>query len=80
MTNLKNLAESNGMNFENDTVKNTIYLLDMADFAQVNEAYKTFFPSGRYPARTCIAIKELPKPEYRVEIESVLFRRPKQGN
>jgi 2-iminobutanoate/2-iminopropanoate deaminase len=31
----------------------------MADFNAMNEVYKTFFP-GNPPARTCIAVKEIP--------------------
>jgi 2-iminobutanoate/2-iminopropanoate deaminase len=44
----------------------------MNDFAKVNEVYQRFFKS-EYPARTCIAVKELPKGA-KVEIESVLFK------
>jgi 2-iminobutanoate/2-iminopropanoate deaminase len=40
-------------------VKSTVYLRDMADFNAMNEVYKTFFP-GNPPARTCIAVKEIP--------------------
>ena len=69
--NLKNLAEDNGMTLEN-TVKNVVYLTDMADFAKVNEVYKKYY-KGEYPARTCIAIQALPKGGL-VEIESVFFK------
>lgn len=44
----------------------------MGDFAKVNEIYKRYFKSD-YPARTCVAVKELPKGA-KVEIESVLFK------
>ena len=37
----------------------TIYLTDMQNFKRVNEIYKTYF-NGYYPARTCIAVLELP--------------------
>ena len=40
-------------------VKATVFLRDMADFNSVNEIYKTFF-HGDPPARTCVAVKELP--------------------
>ncbi|CDW85988.1 endoribonuclease l-psp [Stylonychia lemnae] len=69
--NLKALAEDNGMTLQ-DTVKNVVYLVDMADFAKVNEVYKKYY-SAEYPARTCIAIKALPKGG-KVEIESVFFK------
>ena len=41
-------------------------------FAKVNAIYKRFFKQ-EYPARTCIAVKELPKGA-KVEIESLLFK------
>ncbi len=44
----------------------------MKDFAAVNEVYKKYFPTN-FPARTCVAVKELPKGA-KVEIESILFK------
>ena len=70
--NLKNLVEDNGFDLERHTVKNVLYLGDMNDFALVNEVYKRYFKAD-FPARTCIAVKELPKGA-KVEIESVLFK------
>ena len=37
----------------------TIYLTDIQNFKRVNDIYKTYF-NGYYPARTCIAVLELP--------------------
>lgn len=71
-TNLKNLAEDNGYNLDTNTVKNVLYLVDINDFAKVNEIYKKYF-KGDFPARTCVAVKDLPKGA-KVEIESVLFK------
>lgn len=42
----------------------------MSDFGEVNEVYASFFSDGEYPARACVAVKELPKGA-RVEIEAV---------
>lgn len=53
-------------------IKNTLYLVDMAHFAKVNEIYKEYFPSD-FPARTCVAVVGLPKGA-KFEIESVFFR------
>jgi 2-iminobutanoate/2-iminopropanoate deaminase len=71
--NLKNLAEDSGYDISLHTVKNTLYLVDMNDFAKVNDIYKRFYTEGKFPARTCIAVKDLPKGA-KVEIESVLFK------
>ena len=71
-SNLKNLVEDNDFDLSKHAVKNVLYLVDMNDFAKVNEIYKRYFLSD-YPARTCVAVKELPKGA-KVEIESVLFK------
>ena len=51
-----------------DVVKVTVFLTDMADFAQMNEVYAEFF-SEPFPARSCIQVAALPK-RARVEIEA----------
>ncbi len=40
-------------------VKTTCFLADMGDFAAFNEVYAKFFTSK--PARSCVAVKDLPK-------------------
>lgn len=55
-----------------DVVKCNIYLTDMADFAEMNEAYAAYFSQPR-PARTTVAVAGLPL-EARVEIELVAAR------
>lgn len=52
---------------ETNVVKTTVYLTDMADFGGVNEVYADFFGDHK-PARSCVAVRELPKGA-RVEIE-----------
>lgn len=43
-----------------DVVKVTIFLTNMLDFTAVNEEMKRVF-SAPYPARSCVAVAELPK-------------------
>ena len=43
-----------------DVIKTTIYLIDMGDFAAVNEVYGKRFP-GHKPARSTVAVKSLPR-------------------
>jgi 2-iminobutanoate/2-iminopropanoate deaminase len=50
-------------------VKTTIFLIDMADFATVNEVYSGHF-SSPYPARSTVAVAALPKAAL-VEIEAI---------
>lgn len=55
-------------------VKATVFLVDMAHFSQMNEAYRAAFPEGRLPARSCVQAVALPDPEALVEIEVVAGR------
>ncbi|MGH7741625.1 MAG: Rid family detoxifying hydrolase [Candidatus Eiseniibacteriota bacterium] len=52
-----------------DVVKTTVFLVDMADFASMNEMYARNFPAG-FPARSTVAVAGLPLGA-RVEIEVV---------
>jgi 2-iminobutanoate/2-iminopropanoate deaminase len=52
-----------------DVVKATVYLVDMADFAKMNEAYAARFGSHR-PARTTVQVAALPAGA-RLEIDLV---------
>jgi 2-iminobutanoate/2-iminopropanoate deaminase len=36
-----------------------IYLTDFSRYAEVNDAYRRWFPSGKLPARTCIGVTGL---------------------
>ena len=56
--NIGAILEAAGSNFKN-VIKTTCFLADMSDFAAFNEVYAKFFVSK--PARSCVAVKELPK-------------------
>lgn len=68
LTNMKNILEAEGLKMC-QVVKTTVFLADMADFAEMNEVYAEFFEKP-FPARSAIAIKTLPK-NARVEIECI---------
>lgn len=53
-----------------DIVKLSIFLVDMNDFAKVNEVMEDFFKAP-YPARAAIGVKELPK-GVNVEAEAIV--------
>lgn len=71
LTNMKAILEAAGMSFDN-VVKTTVFLADMADFADMNEVYAQFF-AAPFPARSAVAVKTLPKGA-RVEIECIAVR------
>jgi len=52
-----------------DVIKTTCYLSDMSDFAAFNKVYSKYF-IGK-PARSCVAVKELPK-KVLCEVEAVV--------
>ena len=58
MKNLSAVLAAAGTSFDN-AIKTTCFLADMADFAAFNEVYATYFTSN--PARSCVAVKTLPK-------------------
>ena len=72
MNNLKFALENNGSSLS-ELIKVTIFLTDMDDYSKCNEVYSDYI-SEPYPARTAIAVKELPRVsdvELVVEIEAV---------
>ncbi len=56
---LKHILEEAGMTFEN-VVKVTIFLKNLNDFVQVNEAYSAYFTKD-FPARATVEASRLPK-------------------
>jgi 2-iminobutanoate/2-iminopropanoate deaminase len=68
MANLGAVLAAAGAGFE-DVVRCTIYLVDLADFARVNEVYKRSFPKDP-PARATVQVAALPRGA-RVEIDAV---------
>ncbi len=59
MENLKAILDEAGMSFGN-IIKTTIFLMDMGQFAQVNEVYGSYFGEGA-PARETVQVSGLPK-------------------
>lgn len=53
-------------------VKTTCFLADMNDFGAFNEVYAQYFKS--LPARSCVAVKTLPK-NVLVEVDTIALRK-----
>ncbi len=68
LTHIQHILKEAGLTMA-DVVKTTVFLADMADFADMNSVYAEFFQAP-YPARSAVAIKTLPK-NARVEIECI---------
>ena len=73
MKNLKAILTEASMDFGN-VAKTTIFLTDMALFAQVNEVYGKYFEGGaEFPARETVAVKGLPR-NVNVEISMIAVK------
>ena len=68
LTNVKAIREEAGTSMAN-VIKTTVFMADMADFADMNGIYAEFFAEP-FPARSAVAVKTLPKGAL-VEIEVI---------
>ncbi|MCL4866889.1 MAG: RidA family protein [Gemmatimonadales bacterium] len=71
MKNLAAILKAAGTDLSR-VVKTTVFLVDMGDFAAMNEVYARHFGAHR-PARSTVAVVGLPK-GVRVEIEAIAER------
>jgi 2-iminobutanoate/2-iminopropanoate deaminase len=69
LKNLAAIAAAAGTSLAN-TVKTTVLLTDLGNFAEINKVYAGFF-SKPFPARACYEVSALPKGA-KVEIEAVI--------
>jgi 2-iminobutanoate/2-iminopropanoate deaminase len=69
MENLKAILSQAEMSFEN-VVKTSIFILDMNDFASINEIYGSYFNDAIAPARETVQVACLPK-NVNVEISMI---------
>ena len=68
LVNLSEVLKAGGCAMEK-VAKTTVYLADMADYAEVNAAYADFFGKHQ-PARAAVEVSRLPK-DAKVEIECI---------
>lgn len=68
LDNLKAILEAAGSSMDK-VIKTTVFLTNLADFADVNEVYAGYFGSNP-PARSCVQVSALPKGAT-VEIEAI---------
>lgn len=66
--NLKAVLAEAGSSLD-QVVKTTVFMVDMNDFAEMNEAYATHFGDHK-PARSAVEVARLPK-DSQVEIEVI---------
>ena len=69
----KNLAKEGAT--LRDVVDVTSFLVNMNDFAGYNRAYAEFFDKETGPARTTVAVHQLPHPDLVVEIKVMAYKK-----
>ena len=60
-----------------DVVDVSSFLVNMNDFAGYNKAYAEFFNAETGPARTTVAVHQLPHPDLVVEIKVTAYKKQK---
>ncbi|MBO4994870.1 MAG: RidA family protein [Muribaculaceae bacterium] len=71
IANIKAILAEAGLKI-NNVIKTTVFLADMSLFGDMNEVYGQEFTMP-YPARSAVAVKELPK-QVLVEIETIALK------
>lgn len=69
ISNLSDVLAAVGATLD-DLVSVTTYLVDMGDFAGYNDVYGEFFDASG-PARTTVAVHELPRPDLLIEMQAI---------
>jgi len=75
MTNLKTVLEGLGLGLEHVVMARVYLTRFKQDYAAMNETYRSYFPEGRLPARTCVGVTGLAY-DALIEIDLVA-RRPR---
>ena len=68
MENIKALLEAAGADFPH-IVRTTVFMVDLGEFATMNEIYAGYF-TAPYPARSTVQVVKLPK-DVRIEIDVI---------
>ncbi|MBY0496238.1 MAG: RidA family protein [Cyanobacteria bacterium] len=68
LENIKGLLAAAGTDF-NHVVRTTVFMVDLGEFAAMNEVYSSYF-AAPYPARSTVQVARLPR-DVRVEIDVI---------
>lgn len=75
--NIRSILEGVGAGLE-DLVEVSTFLVNMNDFGGYNEVYGEYFDYDG-PARTTVAVHQLPHPHLLIEIKAVAYRPQRDG-
>ena len=68
LENIKTLLAAAGADFSH-VARTTVFMIDLAEFAAMNEIYSSYF-TAPYPARSTVQVVKLPR-DVRVEIDVI---------
>ncbi len=74
LENIKDYLATEGATMD-DVVDITTFLVNMNDFAGYNEVYSQYFNAETGPARTTVAVHQLPHPNLVVEIKAMAYKK-----
>ena len=74
LENIKDYLATEGATLD-DVVDITTFLVNMNDFAGYNEVYGQYFNAENGPARTTVAVHQLPHPNLVVEIKAMAYKK-----
>jgi len=70
ITNIERILKEAGADLSH-LIDVTTYLTDMKHYAGYNEVYNTYFTAETGPARTTVAVHQLPHPNLLIEIKAI---------
>jgi len=74
LANIETILSTVGLD-RSDLVEVSTFLVSMNDFDGYNRAWADFFAGGEGPARTTVAVHQLPHPHLLIEIKAVALLR-----
>ncbi len=74
LDNVENVLSTVGLD-RSDIVDATVFLVNINDFGVYNAAWAAFFEGVRAPARTTVAVHQLPHPQLLLEIKVTAAQR-----
>ncbi len=72
ITHIAAILQAAGRGLE-DVVDITVFLVDMSDYAGMNEVYNRHFSAATGPTRTAVGVAQLPHPNLLVEMKAIAY-------
>jgi 2-iminobutanoate/2-iminopropanoate deaminase len=70
LENMKAVLETAGSSMDK-VVKCLVFVTDISKFGEMNDVYRTYFPSDRFPARSTVEVSSLANKDMLFEVEAI---------